>query len=147
MNYPMTFEARSKGSSGIQSHWKSSVNAGEISAAVPAEFSGPGGAYSPEDLYAMAALNCFVGTFKVVAQNSKLSFESITGKATVTLDKNEKNLPAIKSIDFHIELTQASDVEKALRLLKKVSETAIVINSLAVEKKFSFSTLYVSQPS
>ena len=39
---------------------------GALVTTIPSEFEGPGGGYSPEDFYALALLNCFGATFKVI---------------------------------------------------------------------------------
>ena len=49
----------------------------ELRTAPPADFDGPGDAWSPEDLLMAAVESCFLFTLRAVARASKLEFESL----------------------------------------------------------------------
>ena len=79
MQFPMHFYAKGESPSGMQTLWPMTVDhLPPISCAIPQEFRGPGGGYSPEDLLGLAALSCLIATFKVFAQMSSLQFENIS---------------------------------------------------------------------
>ena len=74
VKYPMSFKAQAHSPAGIQSPWSSKAEAmpeKPLTLAIPPEFEGPGGGFSPEDLYLLALENCFVATFKVFAEKSR----------------------------------------------------------------------------
>lgn len=63
--FPMTFRVRaSTEEAGIEADWFTytppAPDAVGIKVSIPPEFGGPGVGESPESLYAMALLNCFV---------------------------------------------------------------------------------------
>jgi len=69
--FPKIFTVESKGESGVQSTWVNQLKdkaSTPIVMAIPPEFEGPGGTYSPEDLYALSLLNCYLATFKYIAE-------------------------------------------------------------------------------
>lgn len=134
----MYFHAVSKSSSGIGTLWTSASSAGEIAIAIPPEFSGPGGGFSPEDLYAMALVNCFIATFKVIAEKSKLLFENIEVKAKLCVDRGDGGKPWMASIHFDIFLSGANDKDRAQKLLEKTSEQCMILNSTKTQKTFQF---------
>ena len=78
VQYPLKFSVTAEGVSGMDSTWVTQVPSNEadesrsLTAAIPPEFQGPGGGYSPEDFYALALLNCFMATFRVIASKSQL---------------------------------------------------------------------------
>lgn len=139
--FPMIFKSESQSPAGMQTTWKTHVSSGELSAAIPPEFRGPGGGYSPEDFYVFAVVNCFVATFKVLAQNSKIDFQKLDCEAHLTVDKNERGQPEFKSVHIKAKLSQPTEPEKAKRLLEKTSSSCLVANSLKIEKTFELEVI------
>jgi len=140
IQYPMTFKVSSEAKSGIAQNWQTqaeSVN-GSIAMSIPPEFSGPGGGYSPEDLYAAALTNCFVATFKVFAEKSRIGFENLTVNAALIVDRNESGVPWMKAVHLRVNLAGASDIDRARHLLEKTSQSCMILNSVKTEKVFEF---------
>lgn len=141
-SYPMDFFAFSKATPGIQENWKTSQTFPDatdfITAAIPPEFGGPGKGFSPEDFYAMALSNCFVATWKVFAEKSNLNYASLTVELILTIDVDEQKRPWMKKAKFLVNLTGVENKDRAERLLNKVSQSCIVLNSVKTEKEFSF---------
>jgi organic hydroperoxide reductase OsmC/OhrA len=140
VQFPMTFKVSSTAQSGIQTTWQTFAphNTEKITVAVPPEFSGPGGGFSPEDIYAMALTNCFVATFKVYAEKSRLEFNNIQIETTLKVDRNEKGHPWMAEAELKVELTGVSQTENAKRLLEKTSQGCMILNSVNTVKKFEF---------
>ena len=91
IQYPMKFDVSSVADPGITQVWNSEYSPSEgdpvrVVVAVPPEFEGPGGGFSPEDFFALALANCFVATFKVIAEKSKLIFQKLDCKGTLTVE-------------------------------------------------------------
>ena len=69
IKFPMKFEAEAHATPGASTQWTAQTDLlPPIPSAIPPEFMGPGGGYSPEDLFALALLNCLIATFKVYAE-------------------------------------------------------------------------------
>jgi organic hydroperoxide reductase OsmC/OhrA len=138
--YPMSFSVRSQATSGIATRWTTSVPSfGDgLVAAIPPEFGGPGGGYSPEDFYAFSVLNCFLATFKVIAERSKFEFGSIALDGKLTVDRNESGAPWMKAFHLKAVLSGVGDRERAPKLLEKTSQSCLVLNSIKTEKTFEF---------
>jgi uncharacterized OsmC-like protein len=147
VQYPLNFSVSAEGVSGVDSTWVAQVpgNApGEIrdlTVAIPPEFQGPGGGYSPEDFYALALLNCFMATFRVIASKSQLVFESIKLSGELVVDRDEKGAPWMKHFHLSASLTGAADPERAKRLLEKTSQSCLILNSVKTGKTFEFEAL------
>ena len=139
IQYPMSFFAESKSPSGISTTWSTETSNGQMTAAIPPEFEGPGQGYSPEDFYVLALTNCFIATFKVFAEKSKLNYQDIIAKGHLTLDRDEKGIPWMKTFLLKVHLTGCPEEEKALRILNKVSQSCMVLNSVKTEKTFELS--------
>ena len=139
ITYPLSFTANCQASSGIASPWEAQASGKKVTCAIPVEFEGPGGGFSPEDLYVLAVSNCFVATFKVIAEKSKLEFKSLSVEARLTVDRDERGHPWMKACDLQvsIESTQ-NDRERVLRLLTKASESCLVANSIKTKVSFEF---------
>lgn len=133
------FTVNAQASSGINTLWTASgAETGTLSMAIPPQFQGPGGAASPEDLYALAILNCFIATFKVIAEKSKFPFGEISGTATITSGKNEKGKLYIPTVAMKIHVTGINDEEKAKRLLGMAGDNCLIMNSVNTEKSVEY---------
>ncbi len=140
IQYPLQFTTSSQAPSGIATQWRTRVGDGrEATCAIPPEFEGPGGGYSPEDFYALAIANCFVATFKVFAEKSKIIFESLGVDGVLTVDKNEAGHPWLKAMSLQIRLSvPGGDRGRIERLLTKTSQSCLVANSIKTDVSFQF---------
>ena len=138
LTYPMQFNASATGASGIATTWQTEAGGKSLTAAIPPEFSGPGGGFSPEDFFALALQNCFVATFKVIAEKSRLSFSRIEVQSRLTVDRDENGRPWMAAFHLAVKVSGASSVDNARRLLQKTSESCLVLNSVKTAKTFEF---------
>lgn len=139
MQFPMQFEMQGHSPSGIHTLWPIKADdLSPISCAIPQEFRGPGGGYSPEDLFGAAALGCLIATFKVFAEMSALHYETISATATVIVDRPKGKPVSITELRISLKVTHASNREKALQLLEESKKSCLVTNALAVEKAYHF---------
>jgi hypothetical protein len=140
IKYPMSFSVNSVSKSGIGSNWETSTSSvsNPLPMSIPPEFEGPGGGFSPEDIYAFALANCFVATFKVFAEKSKVEFTELNVEGTLTVDRNESGVPWMKAFHLKITLKGASDPDRVKRLLEKTSQSCMILNSVKTEKTFEF---------
>lgn len=134
----MKFEVIAKASSGVHSQWTAQTDLlPPIPSAIPPEFMGPGGGYSPEDLFALAVVNCVIATFKVYSERAKIEFQTIEGKAVLTVDK----LPlesgfGMTQIDITLNVLGATDEEKTRKTLELSIKDCAVSNSIKSGKTF-----------
>lgn len=139
IQYPLSFEAVAKSNEGIASAWSAGAPSTEqVTMAIPPEFEGPGGGFSPEDLYAMALSNCFVATFKVIAERSRVTFGEIRTRSRLIVDRDEAGRPWMSKLELQIEVTEAKDVDRMRRLLEKTSGQCMILNSVKTEIVFDF---------
>ncbi len=141
IQYPLSFKSETVASNGVSSLWKTRSQYDESNLCIPPEFLGPGGALSPEDLFNQALTNCFVATFKVFAENSKLSFEKLTAHSQLIVDLDEKKRPVMKEFFLKVEISNPSSHDKALVLAKKASETGFILNSVKTICHFDFKVM------
>lgn len=136
----MKFNVKCSAKPGINVNWQSfaeSMSEG-IPSALPPEFGGPGGGFSPEDYYALAIVNCFMATFKVYADKSSLQFEDITAELTLEVDRDEKGFPWMARSTMNVKLLRPSSVEQGDLLMKKAVKGCLVMNSIKTEKTVNF---------
>lgn len=143
IQYPLSFKVSSKATAPIAEAWTSSYfpvghNPETASVAIPPEFEGPGGGYSPEDFYALALLNCFVATFKVIAEKSKITYESLFAEGTLTVDRGEGGAPWMSGFHLKVTVQAPSNPERIQRLLEKTSQSCLILNSVKTVKTFEF---------
>src|SRR5215831_8357649 len=73
--------------------------------AAPAEFDGPGDQWSPETLLVAAAVDCFILTFRAIAQSSNLPWSSLTCNGEGVLDRADgKTRFTGLALDAHLTL-------------------------------------------
>jgi len=102
--------------------------------AAPAEFDGPGDAWSPETLLVGAAADCFAITFRGMARASQLSWTEMTCEAAGILDRVDGVMRFVR-IDLHARLAVPEGTSEALasRVLDKAKRTCLITNSLNAE--------------
>jgi uncharacterized OsmC-like protein len=98
--------------------------------AIPPCFEGEGGGFSPEDIYAMSLLNCYLATFKVFAEKSKLNFDKIEGEANLKVDVGDDQAPWMSQVEININLHGPDNPERAQRILQKTAKNSMIINSV-----------------
>ena len=140
IQFPMKFTVHAHSESGIQKSWSTSAapSLGEIKMAIPPEFEGPGSGFSPEDLFAMAIQNCFVATFKVFAEKSRLQFKDLQVTTHLEVDRDSKGKPWMARAQFLVTLTGTTQLENARRILERTSQSCMILNSVLTEKTFQF---------
>ena len=103
----------------------------DLTTNAPAEFGGPGNQWSPESLFMAAVADCFVLTFRAIAQGSRLQWDQIRCQATGTLDRVDRK-PQFTEIQLHITVTPQGDIstERVQRILEKAEDGCLITNSL-----------------
>ena len=81
-----------------------------------------------------AVADCFVLTFRAIAQASRQEWSTISCRATGTLDSVERK-PQFTHLQLEVELSVAGEYneERVRRLLTKAEESCLVTNSLSAE--------------
>ncbi len=104
----------------------------ELRVAPPADFDGPGDAWSPEHLLMAAVESCFLFTLRAVARASKLAFESLELSGEGTLDRKD-GVTRFTEIVLRPRLKLAADRDrdKAIRVLEKSEKACLVSASLS----------------
>lgn len=130
ITYPISFNGEVHAPQGMRTSWETSASNFKQICAVPKEFEGPGEALSPEDYFLLAIQNCFVATFKVYAEYSRLNFEKLSVFSELIVDKNQEAKPMMKTIKLNIQLHNSSDEKKAQLLITKTLENGFILQSV-----------------
>lgn len=139
IKYPLFFETSSSSESGVNTTFEAVAHdLPPITCAIPAEFNGPGGGYSPEDLFSLAVLSCLIATFKVFAERAKLQYTKIDASAKLTIDRNAQGVPELKKLDIQFTLSGVADQAKAKLLLGESEKYCLVSNAAKTEKKYEY---------
>ena len=104
----------------------------ELRTAAPADFDGPGDAWSPEHLLMAAVETCFLFTLQAVARASKLPFTSLELSGEGTVDRKD-GATRFTEIVLRPRLTlpTGGDRDKAMRVLEKSEKACLVSASLS----------------
>jgi len=104
----------------------------ELRTAPPADFDGPGDAWSPEQFLMAAVETCLLFTFRAVAQASKLEFTSFEVLGEGTVDRKD-GATRFTQIVLHPRLTLPPGVDRAraLRVLEKSEKACLISASLS----------------
>jgi peroxiredoxin-like protein len=122
-----------------------SANLPSLASAPPAAFDGPGDRWSPETLLVAAVADCFVLTFRAVAQHSQLTWTSLTCEVEGTLDRIERVTQFTEfRIRASLRVPPDTNRERAERVLAKAEQSCLVTNSLKSKFHLSASVEAVS---
>ena len=103
-----------------------------LEAAPPADYDGPGDAWSPEHLLLAAVQTCFLFTFRAVAQVSRLEFERVDVEARGTVDREVRRRALRKSFCvLQLILPVGADHMRAMEVLRKSERKCLVSASLS----------------
>ncbi len=141
ITYPIEFRSETLAKNGVDTLWTARTGSQETLLAVPPEFGGPGGGLSPEDLFNLALANCFTATFKVYAENSKLTFSDLFVRSRLIVDLDQNKRPVMKEFFLEAKIHSPSNPERALLLAKKASESGFILNSIKTQCHFEFEVI------
>ena len=127
---PLNFQSTAQANHRFEEAWTIKSGEHSSSCAIPPEFGGQGGGFSPEDLFLQAAINCFVGTFKVVARLSKLSYSEVSVTGQLTVDKNESGKIVMKSVHLDISVKDADRPDRLENIVSKTIRDGFILNSI-----------------
>ena len=97
----------------------------------PAEFGGPGDAWSPETLLMAAIASCFTLSFEAVATAARFDYVDLRCDANGTLDRVDRVTRFTEIVqDVRLTIPAGGDVTKARQLLEKAEHVCLVSNSL-----------------
>jgi len=100
--------------------------------AAPADFDGPGDAWSPEHLLLASVQACFLLTLRAIARLSKLEFMRLELHAEGTVDRKE-GVTRFTEIVLHPRITvpAGSNRERVLQILEKSEKACLISASLS----------------
>lgn len=104
----------------------------ELRTAAPADYDGPGDAWSPEHLLLAAVQSCFLLTLRAIARASKIELKGLELDAVGTVDRQD-GVTRFTEIVLRPKLTVAAgtDRDRALRVLEKSEKGCLVAASLS----------------
>ena len=104
----------------------------ELRTAPPADYDGPGDAWSPEHLLLASVQSCFLFTLRAIAHLSKVEFITLDLEASGTVNRQD-GVTRFTEIVLRPRLTVSSstDRERALHVLEKSEKTCLVSASLS----------------
>ena len=102
-----------------------------LQSASPAEFDGPGDRWSPETLLVGAVADCFILTFRAIANASKLSWLSLDCDVTGTLDRVDRVMQFTHfDLTAHLVVPAGVNAEAARHALEKAERNCLISSSL-----------------
>ena len=104
----------------------------QLISAPPAQFGGPGNQWSPEHLLVASVADCFILTFRAVAQASKLAWNNLDASAEGVLERVDR-ITRLTTITVSATLTvpAGTNIDKARQLLEKAEAACLITNSLS----------------
>lgn len=140
IEYPIIFHTKAISKSGIETPWECQDEKGHppITCSIPKEFNGPDIGYSPEDLFTLSLVDCFIATFKVFAKKANVAFDTIEGEAHLTVERKERGVPSLSKIDMTYIVTGTQDKEQVSTLLNETEKNCLVSNAISSEKNFTY---------
>lgn len=139
ITYPLIFKSKAAILPKPLESWEITSAAFKTQCAVPPEFGGPGGGFSPEDLFAQALTNCFLATFKVYAQASKLVYTQVSANSELFVDLGESGKPVMKKLILKVNIAGAVQAQRVRTLAEKAFASGFILNSVKTELDFELS--------
>lgn len=104
----------------------------DLDTAAPADFGGPGDAWSPEQLLLASVEACFLLTFRAIAQASRIEFASLAIDAEGIVDRAGGGMRFTEIVlRPRLTLPAAADTARVRRALEKAEASCLVAASLS----------------
>ena len=104
----------------------------DLDTAAPADFGGPGDAWSPEQLLLASVEACFLLTFRAIAQASRIEFASLAIDAEGIVDRANGGMRFTEIVlRPRLTLPAAADTARVRRALEKAEASCLVAASLS----------------
>jgi len=104
----------------------------DLRVAAPADFDGPGDAWSPEHLLMASVETCFVFTLRAVAHANKLEWKSLELSGAGTLDRKDGAMRFTEIVlRPRLTIPTGTDKERAMRVLERSEKGCLISASLA----------------
>lgn len=134
---PLEFSSETIASGEFENPWSIDSGSLQISCAIPTEFGGSGGGLSPEDLFLQALMNCFIGTFKVYANASRISFSSVQVNGRLIVDQDSARKVVMKTAVLEINIYGADRPDRVETIASKALRDGFILNSVKTEIQHS----------
>lgn len=105
--------------------------------AIPKEFNGAGGGFSPEDFFLQALINCFIGTFKVYAKASRIAFDHLSVKGALNVGPNVDGQVIMKKVVLDIQVNGCERPDRIQTLVAKVIRDGFILNSVKTDIQYT----------
>lgn len=106
----------------------------DIHSTPPPEFKGPPGNWSPETLFVAAVADCYILSFRAVANAARLEWSEIDCEAVGVLDRTDEGLWFTRiELQVSLRIPAGVEPERAERLLEKAERSCLVSKSLRSE--------------
>jgi peroxiredoxin-like protein len=104
----------------------------DLATAAPADFGGPGDAWSPEQLLIAAVEACFLLTFRAIAQASRIEYTSLGVEGEGIVDRVNGAMRFTEIVlRPRVGLPAGADPTRVRRALEKAEKTCLVSASLS----------------
>jgi peroxiredoxin-like protein len=104
----------------------------DLATAAPADFGGPGDAWSPEQLLVGAVEACFLLTFRAIAQASRIEFTSLAVDGEGIVDRANGGMRFTEIVlRPRLALPAGADSGRVRRALEKAEKACLVSASLS----------------
>jgi organic hydroperoxide reductase OsmC/OhrA len=126
-----SFQVSARWKEGFHGEVEPSGVARGVPFAVPKEFGGPGGEWTPEHFLAASVSSCVMATFLSIAQASKLDVKSYGSTAVCSMEKGEGGYRITGvALDVRIAVGAEKDRDRAQRMLEKAEKLCPVSNAI-----------------
>ncbi|MFT4944654.1 MAG: organic hydroperoxide reductase OsmC/OhrA [Halovenus sp.] len=109
-------------------NWKTDSQE-EFDIGIPPEFGGEFEGPAPENYYAVALTNCYVATFKVIADNSDISFDKMVADGVLKLRPDDGST-VVDSFELSVELHAEDPGRKTEVLLERTQSHCFILDSV-----------------
>ena len=119
----------------------------DLDSSPPAEFGGPGDAWTPEHMVVAAVETCLLFTFRAVARAAKFPFVTLDVDGSGYLDR-PGGITRFTEIVVRVRLQvpPGTDLERARQLLEKSERNCLVTASLSTPVRLETSIAEVAEP-
>lgn len=107
----------------------------ELPVASPPSFGGPAGVWSPEHLFVLSAVACWMTTFRAIAEASNFAPLAVDAEGEGFLEKGDDRRYSIPRLTLRPRVVVASEAErdKAMRLIEKAEQACLIARSMRSE--------------
>lgn len=132
LEYPITLEMTAALEQD-RIEWFTASENGSLEVGIPPQFGGDSEELSPEELYGLSLLNCYLATFKTLAGQGSFTYQQVDVDGEIVVDRDDDGKPWMSEMHLDVTVTDPEPEDQLDDLHEQTLENCFIHRSVRTE--------------